>query len=369
MPVLVRLRAAVDREGSSNRTSDYFHPTEVAQRIFGDAQKWRPGNEEPAHAQLATLWSEYIAKEPSAIVTLLRNRVLQCANLVFSTANDRTLSHFRDEETFDLLVYEEAAKALPLEVLSPMRLARCWLLIGDHQQLPPFQVEQFRDCLHNAVRFGDSGVNDNGGAASELTTEEIEKALQVIEFFQYLRNHPLKDSDPGVPVDPSLPQRSAIADALSEQWRMDPRIGSMLSETGFYPRLTNGLTEQRPSPVRAIQWGHTRHRGSNQIEDIADHAMIWIRIPPSHEWWMRNSHLAEGREVYADRAVRRRISESVRSHGYPPFLAADPLASIRGTIRAADPRPVSRRDRPSEEVLFRPAHPGSEGPREVHIDS
>src|SRR5207244_379633 len=40
--------------------------------------------------------------------------------------------------SFDLAIVEEAARCVPIEMLSAMRLAKHWLLIGDQAQLPPF---------------------------------------------------------------------------------------------------------------------------------------------------------------------------------------------------------------------------------------
>src|SRR5205085_1696369 len=43
------------------------------------------------------------------------------------------------EVPFDLCIVDEASKATATEVLVPMARSRRWVLVGDTNQLPPFQ--------------------------------------------------------------------------------------------------------------------------------------------------------------------------------------------------------------------------------------
>src|SRR4029077_16837166 len=81
---------------------------------------------------------------------VLESRLIKGANLVYATANDRHLSQF-GHDAFDLVIVEEAARAYPIELLGPMRLARRWLLIGDHRQLPPFGIDDYREELEALI--------------------------------------------------------------------------------------------------------------------------------------------------------------------------------------------------------------------------
>jgi superfamily I DNA and/or RNA helicase/serine/threonine protein kinase len=47
---------------------------------------------------------------------------------------------------FDLCIVDEASKATATEVLVPLVRSRRWILVGDRQQLPPFQDEASRDA-------------------------------------------------------------------------------------------------------------------------------------------------------------------------------------------------------------------------------
>jgi hypothetical protein len=50
------------------------------------------------------------------------------------------------EVEYDLCVIDEASKATPTEIISPMARSRRWIIVGDPRQLPPF-FEEFGDQL------------------------------------------------------------------------------------------------------------------------------------------------------------------------------------------------------------------------------
>ncbi len=50
-----------------------------------------------------------------------------------------------DDLEFDLCILDEASKATATEALVPMSRSRSWVVVGDPQQLPPFQHEFLRD--------------------------------------------------------------------------------------------------------------------------------------------------------------------------------------------------------------------------------
>jgi hypothetical protein len=62
---------------------------------------------------------------------------------MISTANSADVERLVEaREQFDWVVVEEAAKAMGPELIGPLMLSGRRLLIGDHNQLPPFGAEQ-----------------------------------------------------------------------------------------------------------------------------------------------------------------------------------------------------------------------------------
>ena len=74
--------------------------------------------------------------------------VLQSANILFSTTNSGDLARLiEDGAQFDWTIVEEAAKATGPELLAPLLLSMRRLLIGDHNQLPPFYTDRIAEFL------------------------------------------------------------------------------------------------------------------------------------------------------------------------------------------------------------------------------
>jgi superfamily I DNA and/or RNA helicase len=71
--------------------------------------------------------------------------LLAATNVVAGTCVG--LAGFRalDEVEFDLCILDEASKATATETLVPLVRARRWVLVGDRNQLPPFQEEALKD--------------------------------------------------------------------------------------------------------------------------------------------------------------------------------------------------------------------------------
>jgi len=138
-----RLRARTRSDES--KAVQKFLPSEVALRTLTT-----PTKAPAAGSALTNGCSQNGARSgeaPPFSCSLLEDQFVNSANLVFATANDKRLSELPVDRTFDLLIFEEAARAYPLEVLGAMRSARRWLLIGDHQQLSPFALVDFQHEL------------------------------------------------------------------------------------------------------------------------------------------------------------------------------------------------------------------------------
>lgn len=122
-----------------------------------------------------------------------------------------------EREEFDIVIIDEAGKALPLELLIPIIKAKKVILIGDHKQLPP---------VINPALFN---------------PEKIE-----IQNRQYVINQLFNDSY-FKSLYESVPNSNKCM--LNVQYRMPEVIGTMISELFYDGSITNGNTTYDKSPV------------------------------------------------------------------------------------------------------------------------
>lgn len=184
-------------------------------------------------------------------LTTLRQRrsfealVLQSANVLFSTTNSGDLARLIDDGAlFDWTIVEEAAKATGSELLAPQLLSMRRLLIGDHNQLPPFDTDRIAEFLKDQTRvksalaesdpligniFRDFGLDDLKEAIEDdgVLSETCASARRMLLLFESLVTSELdrqKRSDQ---------RRRRVATELLQQHRMHPAIATVISEC-FY---------------------------------------------------------------------------------------------------------------------------------------
>jgi len=145
--------------------------------------------------------------------------------------------HGWEETEFDLCIVDEASKANATEILIPMSRGRRWILVGDHRQLPPHIDEAMLDN-QLLSRF-------------ELTEDDLRETL-----FERLRRE--------------LPERSRVA--LTEQHRMTPAIGNLISACFYDGELTSApsdlprwLTMALPTPVLWMSTAKLSKRAEQKV--------------------------------------------------------------------------------------------------------
>ncbi|WP_128089423.1 AAA domain-containing protein [Bradyrhizobium viridifuturi] len=172
--------------------------------------------------------------------------ILRSANLVFATTNSAAVERLIEERSlFDWTIVEEAGKATGGELLSPLLLSYRRLMIGDHKQLPPYNVERMTRLLSAPDK-----VKAAVGAAQELISRHLKDA-GLDELFDEIED----DSDDFgrlcsqtlsiltmfesmVEEEFARKARSRrefrpIARRLEEQYRMHPAIAKIVSDC-FY---------------------------------------------------------------------------------------------------------------------------------------
>ena len=143
----------------------------------------------------------------------------------------------RNEITYDLCIVDEASIATPTEVLVPMSRARRSVLVGDNQQLSPFQDPDLKS----------SGLLGRYG----LTKEDQQTTL-----FRHL----------------TLNLPGELRKELTSQHRMIPEIGDMISECFYKGGLKSMSRSSDPALaaalVKPILWKSTS-RAQNRSSKTA----------------------------------------------------------------------------------------------------
>jgi hypothetical protein len=170
--------------------------------------------------------------------------LLRSANVVFASTNAGDLERLIEERAqFDWTIIEEAGRATGVELVSPMLLSHRRLMIGDHEQLPPFGADQIKrlltdpgkisdalDCGRPIVSrpFREAGMGDmvDGIGADEALTTVCGEAAAALMMFETMVEAELGASRE---LSPRLP----IAKQLLHQHRMHPAIARLVSAT-FY---------------------------------------------------------------------------------------------------------------------------------------
>lgn len=313
-PTMVRLvreeRLDERRYGSEAvRVPREYHPSRVAAKIMAEAAEWKPGPDDIRDDAIGA-WrrlSETHALE--GLSRSLETRLIRSSNIVYATANDRRLSMLRPG-SFDLVIYEEAAKALPAEVLAPLRLARRWLLIGDQAQLPPFGLDdleltlkenlaQLRSNMHAknppaAVDGVDpSYILGAGAPPPDLWGGIHQEMTRLLRFFGYVFDRaarvPLSSQETIRPTEGGQTNDSAVvvsglAGMLTTQWRMHPVIGDFVSKCFYEGRVRNG---DREGMSRRLAHGFI------SPEEIRDQVVVWLDVP-----WAGDEKLASDRHGF-----------------------------------------------------------------------
>jgi hypothetical protein len=221
--------------------------------------------------------------------------ILRSANVVFASTNSGDLERLIDERTqFDWSVVEEAAKATGVEILAPLLLSHRRLMIGDHEQLPPYGEQQMRKLLSQPSKVRDALELAKPMISSqlrEISDEELSSALEpeqfqticgeagsVLNLFESFVQDEIDDQD-----RKTFKSRISIAHRLTFQHRMHPAIAEIVSKS-FYggelltdpgcvssfeknepPFEITDVTRMPPAPIVVVDmpYGQATHNTAN----------------------------------------------------------------------------------------------------------
>jgi hypothetical protein len=288
----------------ATRVPRKYHPSRVASEIMAKAGAWQPDGAKDIGQKAVDAWRHLIASHAlHGLSRSLEQRLIASANLVYATANDRRLAALRPG-SFDLVIYEETAKALPAEVLGPLRLARRWLLIGDQAQLPPFGIDDVDAALERDIELlrrerrqdlpiaADArGVDPARILGDTPPPQDIwagikEEMLKLVRFFGYLHQRAERVPLAAARTSPigTGGAIKGLAGVLQTQWRMHPTIGDFVSKCFYNGTIKNG------DPEQLAKW---RRHGLVAPDCVAGNALVWIDIP-----WVVEEELATERRGF-----------------------------------------------------------------------
>ena len=173
--------------------------------------------------------------------------LIEAANVVVATTNSSAVARLVEERArFDAVIVEEAAKATGSELVGVLALSGRHLLIGDHNQLPPFDADSFERILgdHSLSRRvievarefagplfpGGELLDLREAANADLYLERIRgAAFRLVQFFRTVVEEDKRRKDRN-------PQHRALSAELNEQRRMHPALAELVSKP-FYGGL------------------------------------------------------------------------------------------------------------------------------------
>jgi DNA polymerase III delta prime subunit len=206
-------------------------------------------------------------------------RVYQ-ADVVLGTVNRLALCDW-DDDFFDWLILDEANKVRINEMLPLLRLAKRWLLVGDHRQLPPVVDE--------------SAAGFNGDSARARVRDA--------SFFE-------------IYWEPLSSNKRLM---LGEQYRMAEPIGNFVSKAFYEGQLRNAAgTEKLRSP---LAWPFNKN-------------LTWLTLRGPEERGSSGS-LSNEAEILAVRRVIRALRKNYRGNLSVAVIAMyqDQVMALRDVLK------------------------------------
>ena len=266
-PVVLRLASQRTREKVGSLARPYL-PGSALKAVLADIES-PPGTEDKAHTQkrspspqdkarksLRKQWRKQARDR--ALDLDISQRLRRSASVVFSTCAGATpvaLGAVGGPAAFDWVIIEEAARGWVTEMLVPMVNGTRWLLLGDHRQLPAFDMTTVKKLLEFDI-------------AQNVTEPATEMAVSTSwrPLLNYFGNVSEAQTPPG---------RVEARDRLRVQRRMHPVISKMVSRAYYSDdelqphdctRRLHGLSKPDVLARRPLLWLDTGVYGSAAYE-------------------------------------------------------------------------------------------------------
>lgn len=173
-------------------------------------------------AALLREWREQRTEERTA---QLRSELIRYADVIGATCIGVATVEDLESIDFDLAIVDEAGQICLTDLLVPLARAERAVLVGDHQQLPPFVGQEVRDWLNN---LSDQEEEEGYGIDHETVRNHLTRSAFELLFVEADRNRRLV--------------------RLTRQFRM-PQVVADFASRYFYG---NQLTTAHPQKLLSV---------------------------------------------------------------------------------------------------------------------
>ena len=261
-PLAVRLRKPRPNEVEAE-VQDSASPSAVARQILDSSI--RVLQTRPSPPQHIRDWLDYVQKQSDD--GDFEQLVRRGANFVYCTSTAADLLELaQSNQTFDWSIIEEAGKAHGFDLVLPLQTGHRWLLIGDQNQLPPYREKDFAKGLDRLDVICGSYPDLRRFWADTSATQRqgfTEAAKRWLFFFRELFETAQRRVQSDTP----------LVGMLTEQHRMHPEIGNLISHAFYSGKITNA-TEDRQTR-RPL--GRVLHQFATP-KSIRGRAIVWVNV-------------------------------------------------------------------------------------------
>ncbi len=212
------------------------------------------------------------------------------ASITYCTTSAYDLEELaKGNHSFDWSIVEEAGKTHGFDLALPLQAGHRWLLLGDHKQLPPFNIPEYvagiaalDDAVASLLKLPNNKLVDREWAMRWQQSDISDKqAFQVFcrdwvwtfgNLFSKLSDN-VFGGEEKTTIDSSV---GAARGRLRVQYRMHPTIGSLISKA-FYPDF-GGITNATAHADSGEPRANILH-GIRTPLNLAGKAILWIDTP------------------------------------------------------------------------------------------
>jgi len=173
-------------------------------------------------------------RELGRLATWVDELAMRTASVVCTTTLDKTMESLQQSGVcFDFAIVEEAGKSYPSELIGPLSISRQTLLIGDHLQLPPFELSSISKTVGECFRSGiESWPNRNEKDTIERLL--VQQSTNYRDREQFSIDQSVQQVEEWLQPFQSI-HHSSQGETLQFQWRMFPSLSNAIGEI-FYGR-------------------------------------------------------------------------------------------------------------------------------------
>jgi hypothetical protein len=306
-PIAVRLRRWNAGDASNDAYRDPASPAAVARDMRAMISRVLVARSSPPDYIREWLDGDADEKNVGDFEQLVRNS----ANFTYCSSTARDLLDLaQSNRTFDWSIIEEAGRAHGFDLVLPLQTGHRWLLIGDQEQLAPYRDKDFVAGLERADEIcGANGVSAELRAFwNNLSDQErrdfVIESKRWLYFFRELYTTLRRRVVPGW---------TPLVGMLTEQHRMHPDIGDLVSHAFYADKVTSG--------TRITASGVPMTRVQHHLDmpmSIKGAAIVWIDVGSASANTVSggdNGRYVNQREIEAVERTLRSLASSVGFEG------------------------------------------------------